>query len=54
MEKVDNSFLRDDDPRLAEVVALVRAGKKIRAIKLYRQITGANFQDASDAIDRMA
>jgi ribosomal protein L7/L12 len=52
MDKVDN-FLRDDDPRMAEVVALVRAGKKIRAIKLYRQLTGAGFQDANDAIERI-
>lgn len=43
-----------DDPRMAEVVALVRKGKKIRAIKLYRQITGAGFEEASEAVERIS
>ena len=34
-----------------EVVALVRAGKPIQAIKLYRQMTGAGLKEAKDAID---
>ncbi|WP_175647490.1 hypothetical protein [Streptomyces cyaneochromogenes] len=53
VEKVGN-FVPDDDPRLAEVVALVRKGKKIRAIKLYRQITGADFQEANEAVERIS
>ncbi len=38
------------DPRLAELVA---SGKKIDAIKLYRELTGAGLAEAKDAIDRM-
>jgi ribosomal protein L7/L12 len=34
-----------------EIVALVRSGKPIQAIKLYRQMTGAGLKEAKDAID---
>jgi len=36
-----------------EIVALVRIGKPIQAIKLYRQMTGAGLKEAKDAIDRL-
>lgn len=37
----------------AQVATLVQAGKKIQAIKLYRQLTGANLKTAKDAVDEM-
>jgi ribosomal protein L7/L12 len=38
------------DPRIAE---LVGSGKKIEAIKLYRELTGAGLAEAKSAIDAM-
>jgi hypothetical protein len=37
-----------------EVIALVRAGKKIEAIKVFREATGSSLSDAKDAVDRIA
>ena len=38
----------DDD-----VVALVRAGHRIEAIKRYRELTGAGLKEAKDAVDQI-
>lgn len=43
-----------EEPGLAEVVALVREGKKIQAIKTYREHTGADLKEAKDAVERLA
>ncbi|MDT0386278.1 hypothetical protein [Streptomyces sp. DSM 41921] len=43
----------DDDPALAEVAALVRAGQDIPAIKKYREVTGAGLLEAKQAVDRL-
>jgi ribosomal protein L7/L12 len=43
--------------RVEEVGRLVEAGKKIQAIKLYRELTGTGLREAKgaiDAIDRRA
>lgn len=45
--------LRQDDPALDRVVALVRDGRKIDAIKAYREITGAGLVEAKEAVERM-
>jgi ribosomal protein L7/L12 len=37
----------------AEVVALVRAGRKIDAVMAYRKITGAGMQEAKLAVDTL-
>ena len=37
-----------------EVRQLVRDGKKIEAIKLYRQETGADLAEAKDVVDSIA
>ena len=37
-----------------ELRQLLLAGKKIQAIKVYRQITGVGLKEAKEAIDRMA
>ena len=40
-------------PASDDVVALLRAGNKIEAIKRYRQVTGLGLKDAKDAIDAL-
>lgn len=40
-------------PGLDEVRALVRDGKKIQAIKAYREATGAALVEAKEAVDRI-
>lgn len=40
------------DPSLTEVAALVRAGKRVQATILYREITGAGLKEAQQALDR--
>ena len=37
----------------AEIVSLIQAGKKIQAIKVYRQATGVGLKMAKDAVDTM-
>ncbi|MFJ8537128.1 ribosomal protein L7/L12 [Streptomyces sp. NPDC093591] len=51
---LDHLGLQDDEPRMDEVLVLLRNGKKIEAIKVYREITGAGLKEAKDAVDRMA
>ena len=41
-------------PRQDEVVALVRAGKKIEAIKVYREATGVGLAEAKRAVEQLA
>jgi ribosomal protein L7/L12 len=41
------------EPELGEVTALVREGKKIQAIKVYRERTGADLKEARDAVERL-
>ena len=38
---------------MSDVVALVRQGNKIGAIKLYREKTGVGLKEAKEAVDRM-
>lgn len=38
-------------PRLAEMVRMIRAGKKIDAIKIYREIYRVGLREAKDAVD---
>ncbi|KOV59175.1 ribosomal protein L7/L12 [Streptomyces sp. MMG1121] len=45
--------LREEHPRMDEVAALVREGKKIHAIKVYRESTGAGLREAKEAVDRL-
>ncbi|ADJ46885.1 hypothetical protein AMES_5060 [Amycolatopsis mediterranei S699] len=42
-----------EEPELAEVTALLRQGKKIQAIKAYRDRTGADLREARDAVERL-
>ncbi|WFB06869.1 ribosomal protein L7/L12 [Streptomyces sp. LX-29] len=50
---LDHLGLRESDPELERVEALVRDGKTIEAIKAYREATGAGLKEAKDAVDRM-
>jgi ribosomal protein L7/L12 len=36
-----------------EVVALVRAGKAVAAIKLYQELTGAGLREAKNVVDSL-
>lgn len=36
-----------------EVIALMRAGKKIEAIKVFREATGSGLREAMDAVERL-
>ncbi|WP_156686293.1 ribosomal protein L7/L12 [Mycobacterium sp. Marseille-P9652] len=37
----------------SEVVALARSGNKIAAIKLFRELTGADLREAKEAVDSL-
>lgn len=43
----------DQALKMAEVAQLMRAGNKIAAIKLYREIFGVGLKDAKDAVERI-
>ncbi len=47
-------FPEEMDPGItSEVMALVREGRKIDAIRLYREITGADLKVAKELIDSL-
>jgi ribosomal protein L7/L12 len=50
---LDHLGVREDPQHLPQVTALLREGKKIQAIKAYREATGADLKEAKDAVDRM-
>ncbi|MFI2377102.1 hypothetical protein ACH5AO_18795 [Streptomyces sp. NPDC018964] len=45
--------LQEEIPGREEILDLVRRGKKIQAIKLYRETTGADLVEAKQAVDRL-
>jgi ribosomal protein L7/L12 len=53
MENLNFSGNQDAAARLDEIASLLRAGKKLNAIKVYRAVTGASLADAKAAIERM-
>ncbi|MBT3164620.1 hypothetical protein HTV80_16090 [Streptomyces sp. Vc74B-19] len=46
--------LDEEVPRKDEILALVRDGKQVQAIRLYREATGADLVEAKQAVDRMS
>lgn len=50
---LDHFGLRNVDQELQQVVTLLREGKKINAIKVYREITGVGLKEAKTAVERM-
>lgn len=45
--------LTEPEPWSDEVNALVRDGKKIQAIKVYREATGAGLKEAKEAVEKL-
>ncbi|GAA2350733.1 hypothetical protein [Streptomyces cuspidosporus] len=45
--------IEEPQPDLARVRALIVEGKKIHAVKAYREIAGADLKEAKEAVDRM-
>ncbi|EPD56180.1 MULTISPECIES: ribosomal protein L7/L12 [Streptomyces] len=50
---LDHLGLSEPEPWSAEIDALLREGKKIQAIKVYREATGAGLKEAKEAVDRL-
>ncbi len=50
----DSSDIHLDNATEADIHALVSAGRKIDAIKVYRRLHGVDLKTAKDAIDRLA
>ncbi|SFG34837.1 ribosomal protein L7/L12 [Streptomyces mirabilis] len=50
---LDHLGLAEADPELEQVAALAHDGRKIQAIKVYREVTGAGLKEAKDAVDRL-
>ncbi|GGZ82402.1 hypothetical protein ACFOOM_22515 [Streptomyces echinoruber] len=44
---------QDQDPDLERVRDLVRADRRVEAIKAYREATGAGLREAKEAVDRL-
>ncbi|MEV4440298.1 ribosomal protein L7/L12 [Streptomyces sp. NPDC049577] len=51
---LDHLGIQEENPGLARVAALAAEGKRIHAIKAYREITGAGLKEAKEAVDRLA
>jgi ribosomal protein L7/L12 len=41
-----------EDPRMAEMDALLVRGKTVQAIKLHRELTGSTLLEAKEAVER--
>ncbi|POX51245.1 ribosomal protein L7/L12 [Streptomyces sp. Ru72] len=50
---LDHLGLHQADPDLERVAALLRDGRRIQAVKVYREITGAGLKEAKEAVERM-
>ncbi|MFJ9813703.1 ribosomal protein L7/L12 [Streptomyces sp. NPDC101151] len=50
---IEHLDLRQEHPRMDELAALVLEGKKIQAIKLYRETTGVGLKEAKEAVERL-
>ena len=46
-------FVSNDPQGMPDVVELVRRGKLIQAIKIYRERTGVGLKEAKDAVERV-
>jgi ribosomal protein L7/L12 len=46
--------IEDPEPYLPEVIACLEQGKKIPAIKAYRDATAVGLKEAKDAVERIA
>lgn len=48
-----SDYAQPEGDQFADVRAYLRAGKKIQAIKVYRELTGVGLKEAKDAVERM-
>ncbi|MBT3152674.1 hypothetical protein HTV45_17635 [Streptomyces sp. CHD11] len=46
--------LEEEIPGQDEIIGLVRQGKQVQAVKLYRESTGAGLVEAKQAVDRLS
>ncbi len=53
-QTLDLNSLLAQAGQFGEVAQLVKAGKKIEAIKLYRELTGVGLKEAKDAVEQLA
>jgi ribosomal protein L7/L12 len=53
LEEKEKAYIPDISPLMLEALALVRKGRKIEAIKLYREKTGTSLAEAKAIIDRL-
>jgi len=53
LEEKEKAYVPDISPLLLEALALVRKGKKIDAIKHYREKTGVSLAEAKAIIDKI-
>ncbi|MCT7355483.1 ribosomal protein L7/L12 [Streptomyces sp. 15-116A] len=51
---LDHLGLHEELPRGDEIAGLLREGRKVQAIKVYREVTGAGLVEAKEAVERMA
>jgi ribosomal protein L7/L12/outer membrane protein assembly factor BamB len=51
---LDNLLQPEKIAHLREIGRLVRQGQKVEAVNLYREILGAELQEAQDAVDQLA
>ncbi|MET7765277.1 ribosomal protein L7/L12 [Streptomyces sp. NPDC005393] len=50
---LDHLGIEATEPGLERVTALLREGKKIEAIKVYRQLTDAGLKEAKETVERL-
>jgi ribosomal protein L7/L12 len=51
---LDHLGVEVPEPHVQQVEALLRRGKTIEAIKVYREATGAGLREAKEAVDRLS
>ncbi|MBE1488151.1 hypothetical protein [Plantactinospora soyae] len=51
---LDHLGIVEPEPDLPEVLRHLKEGRKIPAIKAYREATGESLRDAKNAVERMA
>ncbi len=51
---MDHLGIPDPEPALQDVLRFLEQGKKIQAVKAYRDATGADLQIATQAVDELA
>lgn len=51
LPKVDTGSTPGPNP---QIVDAIRAGNKIQAIKIHREITGSNLKESKDAVEALA